>query len=393
MAKPSLIRFARSFFPVEIRDAVHGDTPPYNKPAGYETVRYPLSGLVGTDAERAATAVHNAKYPDYDTNVRLLNQNITNWLKGTISVDGNSVGGLVHQKYLQCLNAPNYTLFSNTTSAGAHNKDNPHGIPIVPLESPHNSIHLAIGGFDVPGQLDASPIEGANGDMGENDTAGLDPIFYFHHCFIDYVFWTWQRRYDSTETLAIDSTDPGAGYATAGPPPAGRQPDERLDVNSTLNPFKTTNGAAISSSDVTDIAKLGYSYGPGSLDQYAMPASNADLDADRAPATSPSVHIEGLDRSKLRGSFVISAFARVDGKMKAIGHEAVLSRWQVEGCANCMAHLNAGADFALPTNAAKSADAVQIHVTTRAAMLHSRVGGAFAAASPPSSPALKIEIR
>jgi len=34
------------------------------------------------------------------------------------------------------------------------------------LESPHNSIHLAIGGFRVPNLADDSPIDGANGDPG-----------------------------------------------------------------------------------------------------------------------------------------------------------------------------------------------------------------------------------
>jgi tyrosinase len=56
-----------------------------------------------------------------------------------------------------------------------------HDAAIVALEAPHNSIHLAVGGYDVTtvaGQDgDASPIVGANGDMGENDTAALDPIF------------------------------------------------------------------------------------------------------------------------------------------------------------------------------------------------------------------------
>jgi tyrosinase len=33
----------------------------YSKPIGYETVRYPLSGLVGTD--KAATEKHNGLYP------------------------------------------------------------------------------------------------------------------------------------------------------------------------------------------------------------------------------------------------------------------------------------------------------------------------------------------
>ena len=71
-------------------------------------------------------------------------------------------------------------------------------------------MHLAVGGFDYPGQGDFATIPGANGDMGENDTAGLDPIFFFHHCFIDYVFWIWQRRQGATDTLAIESDDPGA---------------------------------------------------------------------------------------------------------------------------------------------------------------------------------------
>ena len=51
----------------------HRTTPNYSKPQGYETVRYPLSGLVGNPDDQAATKAHNAKYPDYDENVKLLN--------------------------------------------------------------------------------------------------------------------------------------------------------------------------------------------------------------------------------------------------------------------------------------------------------------------------------
>jgi tyrosinase len=40
-------------------------------------------------------------------------------------------------------------------------------------------------------------VIGANGDMGENDTAAFDPIFYFHHCFIDKIFWDWQKKWGS----------------------------------------------------------------------------------------------------------------------------------------------------------------------------------------------------
>jgi len=390
----------RSFvLPVAIDDDVKGDYSLYSKPALYETVRYPLSGLVGTKADRAVTAAHNAKYPDYDANVVTLNQNVTTWLTAQPVVNKKPSGGFVHQKFVGCMDAPTYTLFSNTTSAAAYNQSPlPPVEQVVPLESPHNSMHLAIGGFDVPRFFDASPISGANGDMGENDTAGLDPVFYFHHCFIDYAFWTWQRRHDSTQALEIDPQDLGAGYSKSNPPPAGRQLDERLDVNSALNPFKGLDGAPMTSTGVADIAQLGYSYGPGSLDGYATKQLAAMVDGDGADGATRSVHVDGLDRSKLRGSFIISAFAEVDGEMQAIGHEAVLSRWHVEGCANCMAHSTASADFPLPADARATAegttDAVQVLVTTRQDVLQSRESDALLAqAAPPVTPSFTVEIR
>jgi tyrosinase len=388
----------RSFvLPVEIDDDVQGDNSIYSKPAGYETVRYPLSGLVGTAADRAATAAHNAKFPDYDKNVDLLNGNVATWLTAAPVVHGQPLGGFVHQKFVRCMDAPNYTLFSNTTSAGAFNASHAAGQRVVPLESPHNSIHLSIGGFDVPGVFDASPIDGANGDMGENDTAGLDPVFYFHHCFIDYAFWTWQRRHGSTQALEIDPNDPGAGYSPGNPPPAGRQPGDRLDVNSALNPFKAADGTPMTSAEVADIAQLGYSYGPGSLDGFASEQLAAMAEGDPAADATRSVRVDGVDRSKLRGSFIISAFAEVDGEMQAIGHEAVLSRWQVEDCANCMSHLDASADFPLPAAARATSegttDSVQVRLTTRHDVLSSREGGALAELAPAEPPSFNVEVR
>lgn len=387
----------RSFvLPVDIVDAVQGDDSIYSKPAGYETVRYPLSGLVGTADDRAATAAHNALFPDYGDNVRLLNGNVVTWLNGNPVIGGRAVNaGFVQQKVLRCLDAPTYTVFSNTTSARAYNAAHLPSQGVVPLESPHNSVHLAIGGFDVPG-ANLSPIPGANGDMGENDTAGLDPVFYFHHCFIDYAFWIWQRRHASTGSLTIDPDDPGAGYSANNPPPAGRQPDERLDVDSALHPFTTPDGRPMTSADVADIATLGYAYGPGSLDPFATVQQAAFAADDATADATRSVHVAGLDRSRLRGSFVISAFAEIDGELQPIGHEAILSRWQVEGCANCMSHLDAGADFPLPAAARATAegttDGVHVRVTTRQELLSSRESGAFAAAEA-IEPSFTVEIR
>jgi tyrosinase len=43
------------------------------------------------------------------------------------------------------------------------------------------------------------PFPDANGDMGDNETAGFDPIFFFHHCFIDYTFSVWQQIHGLTK--------------------------------------------------------------------------------------------------------------------------------------------------------------------------------------------------
>lgn len=355
----------RSFvLPVDIVDQVTGDDAMYTKPAGYETVRYPLSGLVGTPADQAATAAHNALYPDYGQNVGILNGNIVNWLTTSFVLDGNPFG-LIYNKFINCLNAPNYTLFSNTTSQRAWNNANPHNL-VTALESPHNSVHLAVGGFDVPG-FNASPIAGANGDMGENDTAGLDPIFYFHHCFIDYVLWTWQKRHGATTSFTIDPTDPGSVYVLGGnnSPPAGADPNAPITMQTALDPFTRTDGTPFTSDDVIDIeTQLGYTYGPASLDSFAQAAPAFAAEAVARPA-GKTLHVAGLDRAKIRGSFIIAVHAEIDGEPHVIGHEAVLSRWHVEGCANCQNHLGVSADFKLPDEAS-DANAVRVEIRTRA---------------------------
>jgi tyrosinase len=64
-------------------------------------------------------------------------------------------------------------------------------------------IFLSIGGYEVKGPGNFDAIQGANGDMGENDAADFDSIFYFHHCFIDKMFWAWQQKHNSTKKLDI----------------------------------------------------------------------------------------------------------------------------------------------------------------------------------------------
>ena len=345
----------RSFvLPVAIVDHVAGDisgnpnTPNYSKPKGYETVRYPLSGLVGTAQDKFQTDAHNAGFPSYRANVLTLDANIIAWLTLPVASGGNT-RGLIADKFKACMDAPNYTLFSNTTSQKAWNGANV--AQVVALESPHNYIHLAVGGFDIPA-YDASPITGANGDMGENDTAALDPIFYFHHCFIDYAFWTWQKRHGATDALTIDESDPGASYVVAiganNQPPADADTTKPMTMDTALLPFLQPNSSAFTSNDVVNIeTQLGYSYGPGSLDQYAQAnaQANAAMLAEDAATPTRIVHVDGLDRSKINGSFLVAAYTQDGDVHRLVGVDAVLSRWNVTGCSNCQTHLKTSANF------------------------------------------------
>jgi tyrosinase len=364
--------------PVAIDDLVTNEVPVpetslYSKPAGYSTVRYPLSGLVGNATDRAATETHNAKYTDDEENTKLLNGIVVAWLTAEPYASSNpgsgpGVQGLDYDKFLQSLGTPTYTLFSNTTSQNAWNAAHQNGPVVFALENAHNNMHVALGGIDIPGYYVRSRLPGANGDMGENDTAALDPIFWFHHCFIDYVFWTWQRRHGATQWFDIDPVDPGAiATPPAAQTPAGRGQNEQLGMDSPLNPFQTGEGPdarAITSRDVVDIGDLGYQFGPGSLDSYANPGTKIP------PFPSgPVVHVSGINRGRIAGSFVIAAHAEVDGEKQLIGYEAVLSRWHVAGCANCQLHLESKAAFPVPPHvhdlARSQPEAITASVHTR----------------------------
>jgi len=341
----------------------------YSKPAGYETVRYPLSGLVGTPEDRARTAAHNGKYPDHDTNVQLLNRNIIDWLTSQIVVDGKVIPTNVAEKFKTCLDAPNYTVFSNTTSAAEWNDNISAGAsPVVALESPHNSVHLAVGGCDVP-TYNRSPIEGANGDMGENDTAALDPIFFFHHCYIDRLFWLWQQRHGSTDDLELIDGYPGTNSVDSQGPTPGVAPNSWLSLDSPLNPFtilEAGRARPYTSRDCINIeTQLHYTYGPGSLE-------TPDAQAAVAPGTSTRVlRVSGINRAPIRGSFLVSAYMTIDGKRLFLGTEAVLSRWHVRYCANCQTHLEVKAFVGLHGMAASSvADAgYEVEIRTRDGIL------------------------
>ncbi|KAI0441381.1 hypothetical protein F4803DRAFT_523596 [Xylaria telfairii] len=296
----------------------------YDKPQGYATVRYPFSGLVN-DKYKHETEQHNKIYEEQGIveTTKTLNENVFTWLFASsyINDKGEKIPAGVRYRYKDCLDAPNYTAFSNTSSAEQWNSEHP-GKVIYPIENPHNNIHAAVGGFEVPGDDSFNYIHFANGDMGENETAAFDPIFFFHHTWIDYMFWNWQVRHNSTH-----------GFTFLKP---GYKGVDHYTPQSPLEPFKHSDGCTpLTSQDVANIADLGYTY------EHLIPQGRDSKDRYVAPATSPRLRIPNLSRRDISGSFVISAWIENDdGEQELISADAILSRWNPRSCGNCQDHLD-----------------------------------------------------
>jgi tyrosinase len=235
----------------------------YSKPADYETVRYPFSGLVGSkDAQKTKEYNAQLEAKGKEETDKMLNENVESWLNNSIkNSDGDTILTHTSWKYSHCLRADNYTVFSNNTSATQWNEEK-YAVkkwtpsdedkdcePVVSLESPHNDIHLAVGGFNLPGffNVDSADASDANGDMGENDTAAFDPIFFFHHCFIDKVFWTWQQIKGCTAELKIMDKYPGTNSVDSQGPTPGVPGNAWLTMKTPLDPFVKKDGSPMTS--------------------------------------------------------------------------------------------------------------------------------------------------
>lgn len=96
-------------------------------------------------------------------------------------------------------------------------------------------------------------------------------MFFLYHCFVDYVFWQWQKAHDATAagSLAIIPVYSGTVSVEGLPDIPPRTP---LTMETPLYPFKQAAGGAwYTSADVTDVeAQLGYSYASGSLDPLLL---------------------------------------------------------------------------------------------------------------------------
>lgn len=266
--------------PRAIEDDVSPSSPNsqfYEKEAGYKTCRYPYSGIRSPDDAKAAAIEHNKTIDGRDETAQsLLQANMIGYL-----IYGARGRKGVAQQLEDCLDTTDYNPFSNTTSAGSADAS---------LEQPHNDLHVAIGGFTQPethedGSVKKDsmgnyrwdgPIEGANGDMGANEVASYDPIFFLHHCNIDRMLWIWQKKYKQTdpETFTIDNsdeTDKGISNSNQGATP-NQTWGQKLNKSTILYPFQDEYGVPRTSKDCIDIvSQLDYDYSIGSLDRATWP--------------------------------------------------------------------------------------------------------------------------
>ncbi len=132
--------------PRAIGDKESSPTSFAQKPEGYETVRYPFSGICNPPEAKKKADEHNAAVSALeDDPCNLLNLNLKYWLKIGFRPTDNPSGTL--DKYRECLKTPNYNAFSNTSSAS-------YSQMYTSLESPHDEMHLAVGGYHVnPGKF------------------------------------------------------------------------------------------------------------------------------------------------------------------------------------------------------------------------------------------------
>lgn len=331
--------------------ALEADPQSPFKPAGYVTKRFPFSG--GSTPE---DITYNEGFTPEQA-LTFLNDSVTTTLQNMRYPNpvSSAPNTNLFELYQSCLTAPNYTVFSNQTSFDDYirQKDNRKSTTMT-LENPHGVMHVAIGGsiFGDSGIFEGT--SSSNGDMSILETAGFDPIFFFHHCNVDRMFWIWQYKNNCTTNQAPFNIIAGnvgaiASTQTNATPVVGQTDGEALTMTTPLNPFPNPmTGQTFTTTDIVDITTLGYTYSIGSLDprhpQAAAFAAAKQLSPDRS---QKRVFVSQINRADFKGSFTLSVYMNKGGERKLVGRHVVFSRNNVKVCANCQGHLETIASFGL----------------------------------------------
>lgn len=206
-------------------------------PADWALPYWNYSDPTNPDARALAPEFWAETMPDGSPNaLRVENRNFGN--------DGAPVGDEADVD-LTCLTEPDYVADPTGGSpgfGGPRTRFNHSGGPVGALEiTPHGSMHVAVGGW-----------------LGRFNTAGLDPLFWLHHCNIDRLWVVWRKmdpqHVDPTEAAwlgmsfeyhdasgavvsknvgdAVDTTALGYEYAVTSNPflPPGEEGLESIEI-------------------------------------------------------------------------------------------------------------------------------------------------------------------
>ncbi|CAM9331079.1 unnamed protein product [Laminaria digitata] len=337
----------------------------FSKRAGTHTVRYPMSAFYASKVEKVAAAgeAHNdvmrSRYPTCEDRLQALNLNVKLALVGDsqdntdVDCDGTA-DGETYARLRRCLDAPNFNTFSNNNSTGKW---------FTSLEQPHDEIHLAIGGqdhqpvkrvltevYDENGDVLTSStkvsaqVTGSNGDMGENETAAFDPIFFFHHCNIDRMLWIWQKKWGRTDRDSVQ-IDPKDMDGTYGQSPKGQGGTRaisgitKLTMDTPLHPFRSPTGEFLTSRDMVDTVKqLDIDYSLGSFDKEEWPSEVVETSGPEA-----ILSVVNINKARFLGSFRVVVSHQDPGSefLSPVATVSVLSRWNLRRrCKNCLIHVS-----------------------------------------------------
>lgn len=290
------------------------------------TVRFPLcADLFNNTLDELKS--YNKKFQNYEKNVGILNEYLTKYILADID-----------KLIKDCLKVSNYDSFSNEDSGSRS------------IELPHDFIHASVGSaqYFIPNRREAEKFSLATGDIANVPLAAYDPIFFFHHCFIDRVFWEWQVRHKATKILPMSG-------------------DKNYNLLTPLRPFTKNSSEFFTSADLADIQLLGYNY-----PIFEKTELNSNLRKSLRSAgpgnnwfSKKILQVSGIDRFKIKGSFVVEAYAKCNSKRYYLGSQAVFSRQDMRNCENCMKHLEVKMSFYMKNVLAAEEDDLEIYVKLR----------------------------
>jgi len=195
------------------------------------------------------------------------------------------------------------------------------------LEAPHDTMHVCIGN----GDSNTSRPDNALGDMSVPDYAGWDPIFYLHHCWVDYIFEQWWQG--GKNQIPFDSFDNGLPFPDNLLADRAGQPYVATDPN-----LPTNWGIQYAPAD--SILGTSATVPPVPLAASTLKFRAMGIGRLGAQMKSPQpVHATGasllvkVDRSNIRGSFIILVKDKASGKLET--SRVVFNALKPQACPAC----------------------------------------------------------